>query len=293
MSNDFGILQIKKPEGKNMSPRSCRSPVIFPLLLLAAWSLLTPVQACMTFVVTPGASADGSMYLGHIEDGYGASLNGTNLSRDTIYLLYIPAADHPPGEKRLVRYDPYAEWIGKSPPQVHAPVAIGQVKYTYAYFTTNNGAMNEHQLISGEAGRAGRVMPSWDPERRVMYVSELTNLVMERCTNARDAVNLAGRLIDEYGFYSSGEALTFADPKEAWVMELAGGTPDGRGGLWVAQKIPDGQIFVSANAYRIRTLLPNSTDMLYSPRLFASAEKDRGLSLHQDLCLTTDRNEER
>jgi dipeptidase len=228
----------------------------------------------MTFVVTPGASVDGSMYVGHIEDGYGESLIGSNISESNIYLLSVPPADHPPGSKRIIHYDPYAEWTAPLTPPVNVTASIEQVNHTYGYLTTNYGAINEYQLMSGEAGRASKIMPEWDPKKRIMYTSELTNIAMERCKSAREAVVLVGDLVERYGFYSSGEILTFADPKEAWVMEFAGGTPDGTGGLWVAQKIKDGEVFSSANAYRIREVKPNDPDMLYSPRLFESAEKN-------------------
>jgi dipeptidase len=214
------------------------------------------------------------MYVGHIEDGYGESLIGQNVSESNTHLLYFPPADYPAGVKRVIHYDPYAVWTAPLTPPVNVTALIEQVNHTYGYLTTNYGAINEYQLMSGEAGRASKVMPEWDPEQRIMYTSELTNIAMERCRTARDAVVLVGDLVDRYGFYGSGEVVTFADPKEAWVMEFAGGTPDGRGGLWVAQKIRDGEVFSSANAYRIREVEPGDPDMLYSSRLFESAEKN-------------------
>ena len=51
-----------------------------------------PVQTCMTFVVTHGAGADGSMYFGHIEDGYGESLIGINICKSNHHLLSIPSS---------------------------------------------------------------------------------------------------------------------------------------------------------------------------------------------------------
>lgn len=253
-------------------PRCSCSRLLLCLSVLVL--VLLPAQACMTFVVTPGASGDGSMYVGHIEDGYGTGLVGKNISESNTHLVYIPPADHAPGSKRLVRYDPYAEWDSGVPYPARDMAWIDEVNHTYGYLTANYGAINEYQLMSGEAGRASKVMPSWDPDKRIMYTSELTNIVMERCKTAREAVTLAGDLVERSGFYSSGEIITFADPKEAWVMEFAGGTPDGTGGLWAARKIPDGTVFASANEYRIRTVNPGDPDMLYSPRLFESAEKN-------------------
>ncbi len=82
-----------------------------------------------------------------------------------------------------------------------------------------------------------------------------------------------GRLIEEYGYYVTGETLPVADPKEAWVMEMAP-SPEGTGGLWVAKKVPNGEVFVAANEFRIREVDPNDPDMLYSPHLHEIAEKN-------------------
>ena len=42
------------------------------LSLFCCWT----ISACTTFVVTPGASSDGTMYIGHTNDGYGSGLVG-------------------------------------------------------------------------------------------------------------------------------------------------------------------------------------------------------------------------
>ena len=61
-----------------------------------------------------------------------------------------------------------------------------------------------------------------------------------------------GELIDEYGYYGTGETLLVGDKEEGWVFEMVCGTLDETGGLWVAKKVPDGEVFVAANEFRIR-----------------------------------------
>jgi dipeptidase len=128
--------------------------------------------------------------------------------------------------------------------------------------------------MSGEVTTGAKVQPSSDPKNRIFYSSELSNIALERTRTAKDAVTLVGQLIDQYGYYGTGETLLFADPKEAWVIEMCGGTPDGRGGLWAAQKVPDGEIFVTANTFRIRDVVPGNSNQMYSANLFSVATKN-------------------
>ncbi len=239
--------------------------------------LCTPVLACTSFIITPGASADGSMYVAHTNDGFGAGVVGHEVLNESARLVYVPPADHPTGAKRAVFFDPNSgsdEPTSVKEAQSKPLAYIPEAEHTYGYFTGSYGIINEHQLMSGEVTTGAKVQPSSDPENRIFYSSELSNIALERCRTAKDAVTLIGQLIDQYGYYGTGETLLFADPKEAWVIEMCGGTPDGKGGLWVAQKVPDGEIFVTANTFRIREIIPGNPDQMYSPRLFSSAKKN-------------------
>jgi len=239
--------------------------------------LCTPVLACTSFIITPGASADGSMYVAHTNDGFGAGVVGHEVVDESARLVYVPPADHPDGAKRAVYYDPNSgsdEPTSVAEAQVKPLAYIPEVKHTYGYFTGSYGIINEHQLMSGEVTDGAKVQPTSDPDKRIIYSSELSNIALERCRTAKDAVTLVGQLIDQYGYYGTGETLLFADPKEAWVIEMCGGTPEGKGGLWVAQKVPDGEIFVTANTFRIRDVKPGNPDQMYSASLFTVAKKN-------------------
>ncbi len=52
---------------------------------------------------------------------------------------------------------------------------------------------------------------------------------LERARTAREAVELMGRLIDEYGYGDEGESLSIADTQEAWIMEMVGQAKGARG----------------------------------------------------------------
>ncbi|WP_319642601.1 dipeptidase [Methanovulcanius yangii] len=242
------------------------------LILLILATLSGTAAACTVFAVTPGASDDGSMYAGHTNDGVGFDWR----QRDDISLTYIPAADHAPGEKRVIVFDPVSgsDAAGHSQGDGSAPVLgyIDQVPHTYGYYTASYGMMNEHQLLSAECTEYAKIQLDAEEGKRIFYSSELSNLALERCTTARAAVELVGELIETYGYYGTGETLIFADPEEAWVIEMCC-SPDGTGGLWVAQRIPDGEIFVAGNEFRIRDVVPGDPDMLYATDLFKVAEE--------------------
>ncbi|MBT8507935.1 peptidase U34 [Methanomicrobiaceae archaeon CYW5] len=246
-------------------------PTLLLILLILA-TLSGTAAACTVFAVTPGASDDGSMYAGHTNDGVGFDWR----QRDDISLTYIPAADHAPGEKRVIVFDPVSgsDAAGHSQGDGSAPVLgyIDQVPHTYGYYTASYGMMNEHQLLSAECTEYAKIQLDAEEGKRIFYSSELSNLALERCTTARAAVELVGELIETYGYYGTGETLIFADPEEAWVIEMCC-SPDGTGGLWVAQRIPDGEIFVAGNEFRIRDVVPGDPDMLYATDLFKVAEE--------------------
>jgi dipeptidase len=243
-------------------------------LLVVFLFLSTNAMACTTFAITPGASEDGSMLVGHTNDGVGKDWREI----DDISLLYVPPADHAPGAKRPVVYDPNcgSDAAGGESGSNSSVILgyIDQVPHTYGYYTGSYGMMNEHQLLSGECTDYAKVELGPEAGKRIFYSSELSDVALEQCTKAREAVELIGNLIDTYGYYGTGETLIFADPEEAWVIEMCSSLdPADGGGLWVAEKIPDGEVFVAANEFRIRDVVPDDPNMLYSKDLFGKLEK--------------------
>jgi len=238
------------------------------------------IDACTTILVTKGASEDGSLFVSHSDDD--------ELSDQRI--IYVPAADHKLGSKRPVYYDKIAfepsinRYVGTSRgpgydipslPQSKPIGYIDQVPHTYAYFDGGYGIMNEHQLMIGECTNGAKIELKPEKGKRIFYSAELSRVALERCKTAREAVELMGKLIDKHGYYGTGETLLVGDKEEGWVFEMACGTLDGKGGLWVAKKVPDGEVFVAANEFRIRELNPNDPNMLFSKNLFDVA-KARG-----------------
>ncbi|MBU2550551.1 MAG: C69 family dipeptidase [Proteobacteria bacterium] len=255
-------------------------------VLIFCLGAVSPAESCTTTLTGKKASADGSVMVSHSEDGLGDPR-----------LIYVPPMDHAAGAKRQVFYSHCAlgflpEWGGTetqrfstsdrgpgyNTPGLPPSVPLGtipQVKHTFGYFDGNYGLLNEHQLAIGECTNKAKVHPLPEPGKRIFYSAELSRVALERCKKAREAVLLMGRLIDEYGYYGTGETLLVADPEEGWVMEMCGYDMNGTGGVWVAQRVPDDAFFAAANQFRIRDLRPDAPDMLYSESIFRAA-KEKG-----------------
>ena len=86
------------------------------------------------------------------------------------------------------------------------------MEHTYGYYDANYAVMNEHQLMFGECTDGAKVQLEPEPGKRIFYSAELSRVAAERCTTAREAVALIGRLIDTYGYYGTGETLPIAEP---------------------------------------------------------------------------------
>jgi dipeptidase len=129
---------------------------------------------------------------------------------------------------------------------------IPQVAETYKFMDAAYPVMNEHQLAIGETTTGGkRELRSTDG---LIDAPELYRLVLERATNAREAIRIADELTREYGYNDWGECFTFADPEEVWFFEILGPGQGKIGAVWAAVRLPDDHIAVSANSHRILEL---------------------------------------
>lgn len=142
------------------------------------------------------------------------------------------------------------------------------------------GNMNEHSLIIGETTYGGRAELA-DSTGGIDYGS-LIYITLQRATTAREAIALIAELANTYGYASSGESFSIADPNEAWIMELIGKgyKDDGKGGnarrgiVWVARRIPDGYVSGHANQARITTFpLDDPENCLYAPDVISFARE--------------------
>ncbi len=237
---------------------------------------------CTTMIITKGATADGSMVVTHSDDDELADQR----------LIRVPAAEHPSGSRRPVMAEsyPYPRMVtvGRGPgydtsgwPKTEPIGHIPQVAHTYAYFDGNYGIMNENNLMLGECTNGAKYEPrhvtaeeaaETGKHVRLFYSSELSRVALERCRTAREAIHLMGALLDEYGYYSTGETLLVADEDEAWVFEMCALPSETHHSAWVAQRVPDGEAFVAANEFRIREVPSQQYEQIHSPALFEALQ---------------------
>lgn len=201
-------------------------------LLLLGMFLLVGInhntKACTNFLITKGASTDGSTMISYSADSH--VLYGE--------LYHWQAATWPEGTMLDIYEWDTGKFLGK----------IKQARQTYNVV----GNMNEHQLAIGETTYGG-LSELESQSGAIMDYGSLIYVTLQRARNAREAIRIMAELVEEYGYYSSGESFSIADPNEVWIMEMIGKGEGEKGAVWVAMRIPDGYISGHANQARIRT----------------------------------------
>ena len=215
--------------------------------MLALAAVATPALACTNFIITRGASTDGSVMVTYAADSH---------------QLYGALYKHNPAKKFQPLMSVY-EWdTGKY---------LGDIAQAQTTYSTV-GNMNEHSVIITETTFGGRGELR-NPEGLIDYGS-LIYITLQRAKTAREAIDIIVELTSTYGYYSSGESFSIADQNEAWIMELIGKGPGKKGIVWVARRVPDGYICAHANQARITTFpLNDPENCLYAEDVISLARE--------------------
>jgi dipeptidase len=183
-------------------------------LLLPSFFLVNAVREGFGFTIVAGkgATEDGSVIVAHNEDNKGKQF--------FVNVHKIPA-------KPKVRLTGFL-WV-----------EVPGVEFGDSF-------MNEHGVVITSNSCRSR-------EDRPMISNggigpKLRRLVAEQATSARHAVEIAGRLIEKYGYLSSGRSYAIADASEAWLLQVV------KGKHWIAKRVPDDQVAVISNRYTIDTI---------------------------------------
>lgn len=218
-------------------------------------------DCCTSLLVGREASVDGSTMTSHSCD------SGT----DRTWIAMEPRKTHEPGSMATL-------WLGpkrttKPHDEDRIPAGeIPQVAETYKFLDAAYPIMNEHQLAIGETTTGGK--RELKSNEGIIDAPELYRLVLERATNAREAIRIADELTKEFGYNDWGECFTFADPEEVWFFEILGPGRGNLGAVWAAVRIPDDEIAVSANSHRILELdLSDPDNYLASDNVHSLAQE--------------------
>ncbi len=196
---------------------------------------------CFSVIVGRNASADGSVIVAHNED------TGTKL----VNYYKVPAKEHQPGE--AIRFETGA--------------TTTQVSHTLGYLWINlpvcdvcDTYINEAGVFVGSDG-----CPSQEDKPELTnggIVFWLRRMVAEQARTAREGVSIAGKLIAEFGYASSGRTYIIADSRECWIMNVVNGKH------WVAARVPDNAVAVIPNNFTIREInLKDTANYQGSPDL--------------------------
>ena len=225
----------------------------------------TDGMECTSVTVGKKASADGSVMTSHTDD---SGRSRTNITVEK-------AADHPAGATETL----YKRVAAKSEPgrmnrYDNIPVGeIPQVAHTYQFLNTAYPCVNEKQLAIGESTFGGR--SELKSDSGLIDCQRLCQLMLERCSTAREAIKMAGELMKTYGWIDAGECLTIADKNEVWHLEIVGPGKGKLGAVWAAQRVPDDHVAVNANASTIREIdLKNKDYFMASDNVYSVAEEN-------------------
>lgn len=204
------------------------------LLACAAAAALAAVSvnalACSTVVVGKAVSSTGNIIIGHNEDNGGRIFNPQ---------YYVPPAKHKAGE--MITYEPTA-------------AKIPQVPETLGFYWSQTLSPKGASFSDGFVNDAGVVIVSnactsiYDKEQKLKDGGigyGIRRLMAERAHTAKEAIDIAIKLLGEYGYFSEGRTYTVADHNEAWQIAIH------KGNTWVARRIQDNEVTYIPNNFMI------------------------------------------
>ncbi len=204
---------------------------------------------CFTVLVGKKASADGAVTVAHNEDDRGEII---------VNVRKIKGRDG--GSARRVELGRGAVYETDS--RTNGFLWIEATTQEFA-----DSFVNEHGVLVTSDSCPSRVTEEDYTDGGIGWM--LRRLVAEKAASAREAVRLAGQLVERYGYRSSGRTYIIADKDEGWMMAVL------RGRRWVAQRVPDDEVAVIPNFFTIRQVRFGDADhFMGSPDIAAYAAKN-------------------
>jgi dipeptidase len=210
-------------------------------------------EACTAAIAGKNTTVDGSILFAKTED---------DLPHDVDYLWWVEGQTFAEGETVPLQ----------------AGGSLPQVTETYAYLwdqcprtSFSNHLVNEWGVAFGSNGCSSKE----DSVEEVQARGDIKDgglgfmlrfILAQRAKTAREAVEIAAALLDEYGYNASGRNLNIVDPNEAWQLQMV------RGKQYVARRVQDDEVALIANTFSIRRVdCRDQQNFLCSPRLIEYA----------------------
>jgi len=180
---------------------------------------------CFSILAGKKATVDGAVLFAHNED---------DAIENPVHWYKVPGLLHKPSEALRLKNG------GR----------IAQVKKTYGFLWLempglqfSDSYMNEWGVTISSDQCLSREDKGELVDGGIGYY--LRRIMAERAKSAREAVKIAGKIIEQMGYLYSGRSYCIADAREAWMMAVV------KGKHWLAQRVPDDQVAVIPNYYTI------------------------------------------
>lgn len=203
---------------------------------------------CFTIIAGKNATDNASVLFAHNEDDYGEHI---------VNYYEVPRLKHSADETVFLK----------------SSNKIQQISETNKYFwleipgmTFADAFMNEHGVCIASNACSSKEKKPKLTDGGISY--NLRKIMAERALTAKHAVKIAGKLIDELGYNSSGRTYSIADPNEAWVLSVVNGKH------WIAQRLDDDKVMIIPNYYTITNInLSDTNNFLGSEDIIEYAVK--------------------
>jgi len=221
--------------------------LLIPFFPSFSQEVLPSEYNCFSVLVGKDASVDGTLLYGHNDD------DGFQL----VNYYVVPRKNHPEGAEQTLQY-------GGKIPQV--PTTNKFLWIEVPGMEVSDGFMNEHGVVIGSNFCGSRETETDTIQGGILY--DLRLIMAQRAKTAREAIEVAGSLIEEFGYRGSGRSYCISDREEAWVFSAV------RGRRWAAARVPDDEVMILPNYYPIAEMdLNDSNNYLGSPDLITYAQK--------------------
>ncbi len=202
---------------------------------------------CFSVLVGKDASVDGTLLYGHNDD------DGFQL----VNYYVEPRKNYPEGAQLTLQHG------GKIP----------QVATTNKFFwmevpgmEVSDSFMNEYGVTIGSNFCGSKETEMDITDGGILY--DLRLIMAQRAKTAREAIEIAGSLIEQLGYRGSGRSYCISDREEAWVFSAV------KGRRWAAARVPDDEVMILPNYYPIAEMdLEDNANYLGSADLISYAVK--------------------